>query len=207
MAPEPQPQPQPQPQPVPVAAGRARALVPALLFAVLLVVCGITLYKISNRQLDLHEIKSPLIGRPAPAFSLPSVTDPAVTVSNADYAGKAYVLNVWGTWCAECRAEHGALLQIARRGGVAVVGLDWKDERSAAVRYLAELGNPYTATAADDDGRVAIDWGVYGAPETFLVGPDGRIKHKHVGALTMGEWDAEFAPKIAALAKSGGGAP
>ncbi len=197
----------PESGPVPVATGRARALVPALLFAVLLVVCGITLYKISNRQLDLHEIKSPLIGRPAPAFSLPSVADPTVTVSNATFAGRTYVLNVWGTWCAECRAEHGALLQIARRGGVAVLGLDWKDDRSAAIRYLAELGDPYTAIAADDDGRVAIDWGVYGAPETFLVGPDGLIKHKHVGALSMSDWDKEFAPKIAALAKSPGGAP
>lgn len=197
----------PEPVPTVAAGGRARALVPVVLFAALLVVCGITLYKISHRELDLHEIKSPLIGRPAPVFRLPGVTDPAQVISNADYAGQPYVVNVWGTWCAECRAEHGALLQIARRGGVAVVGLDWKDERPTAIRYLAELGNPYSAVAADDDGRVAIDWGVYGAPETFLVGPDGRIVHKHVGALTMADWDSEFAPRIASFPRPAAGAP
>lgn len=184
--------------------GRLSTLLPVVLFAVLLGVCGLTLYKLSHRQLDLHEIKSPLIGRPAPAFTLPSVTDPGRTVSNSTFAGKPYLVNVWGTWCGECRAEHGALLQIARLGHVPVVGLDWKDERSVAQRYLEELGNPYAEVAADDDGRVAIDWGVYGAPETFLVGADGRIKHKYVGALTITVWNDEFAPRLLAESATAG---
>lgn len=179
-----------------VGATRARALVPAVLFAVLLGVCGVTLYKIQHRGLDLHEIKSPLIGRPAPVFHLPSLADPAVTVSNEVFAGRPYVVNVWGTWCGECRAEHGVLLEIARRAEVPVIGLDWRDDRGRAGRYLATLGNPYSVVASDDDGRVAIDWGVYGAPETFLVGADGLIKHKHVGALSMAVWERDFVPRL-----------
>lgn len=183
----------------PNAAGaRARALVPAVLFAVLLGVCGVTLYKIQHRGLDLHEIKSPLIGRPAPVFRLPSLADPTVMVSNETFAGRPYLVNVWGTWCGECRAEHGVLLEIARRAELPVIGLDWRDERGIAGRYLATLGNPYSVVASDDDGRVAIDWGVYGAPETFLVGADGQIKHKHVGALSIDVWEHDFVPRLKA---------
>ena len=147
------------PEPTP-SGSRLRALLPVLLFAVLIVVFGVTLWKISSNKLDIHEIKSPLIGKRAPRFDLPAVDDPSVRVTNEDLAGHPYVLNVWGTWCPECRAEHASLLQIARIGAVPVIGIDWKDDRALAQRWLRELGNPYSRVAADDDGRAVIDWGV-----------------------------------------------
>jgi cytochrome c biogenesis protein CcmG/thiol:disulfide interchange protein DsbE len=103
---------------------------------------------------------------------------------------------VWGTWCFECRNEHQALLDIARRKEVRVVGLDWKDEDPTATQWLQDLGNPFDVIATDHDGRIAVDWGVYGAPETFLVNPQGVIVHKYVGALTMEAWEKEFMPRI-----------
>ena len=198
---------EPAPGPARDGAARWRAFTPILLFALLIVVCGITLWKISSNKLDIHEIKSPLIGKAAPQFDLPSVDDPAVRVSNADLKGRAYIVNVWGTWCPECRNEHASLLQIARVGNVPVVGIDWKDDRELARRWLRELGNPYERVAADDDGRAVINWGVYGAPETFLVGPDGTILYKQVGAVSMSDWTEKFAPLIARSAASAVSAP
>jgi len=195
------------PEPTPSGGSRLRALVPVLLFALLILVFGVTLWKISSNKLDIHEIKSPLIGKRAPTFDLPSVDDPAVRVTNTDLSGRAYVVNVWGTWCPECRAEHSSLLQIARIGGVPVIGIDWKDERSLAQRWLRELGNPYERVAADDDGRAVIDWGVYGAPETFLVGADGVVLYKQVGAVSMSDWNDKFLPLIRRGVASAGGAP
>jgi cytochrome c biogenesis protein CcmG/thiol:disulfide interchange protein DsbE len=151
-------------------------------------------------QRDPSLVTSPLIGKPAPAFALPDVLDPSRVVSNANYRGRVYVLNVWGTWCGGCRDEHEALLEIARTKVVPLIGFNWKDDRALAQRWLSELGDPYAETAFDPEGRVAIDWGVYGAPETFLVGPDGRVLHKHVAALTLEIWKRDFLPKIAAAA-------
>ncbi len=148
-------------------------------------------------------IPSPLIGKPAPQFSLPDVRDPARQVSNADYRGKVYMLNVWGTWCVGCRQEHDTLLEIAKSSPVPIIGLNWKDEREAAIGWLDQLGDPYVASAFDPEGRVAIDWGVYGAPETFLVSADGHVLHKHVAAMTMEVWRQDFEPLIAAGAATG----
>jgi len=148
-------------------------------------------------------IPSPLIGKPAPQFSLPDVRDPARQVSNADYRGKMYLLNVWGTWCVGCRQEHDTLIEIAKSSPVPIIGLNWKDEREAAIGWLDQLGDPYVASAFDPEGRVAIDWGVYGAPETFLVGADGRVLRKHVAAMTMEAWRQDFEPLIAAGAAAG----
>lgn len=142
------------------------------------------------------EVPSPLIGKPAPAFLLPSLHDENKTVSTADYQGRPYLVNIWATWCAECRREHEILLQIARTGVVPLIGIDWKDERELAKQWLEQLGNPYTAVAFDAESRVAIDWGVTGAPETFLVGADGRILYKRVGAMTPRVWQTEFLPRI-----------
>ncbi len=186
---------------------RWRALIPVALFALLIVVFGVTLWKIGSNRLDIHEIRSPLIGKRAPSFDLPSLDDPAVRVGNADLAGHPYIVNVWGTWCPECRAEHASLLQIARIGGIALIGIDWKDDRSLAQRWLRELGNPYARVAADDDGRAVIDWGVYGAPETFLVGADGTVLYKHIGAVSMTDWQEKFVPLIEKSAGSPGAAP
>jgi cytochrome c biogenesis protein CcmG/thiol:disulfide interchange protein DsbE len=153
-------------------------------------------------QREPGTIPSPLIGKPAPSFSLPGVDNPGQSVSNADYRGRMYVLNVWGTWCVGCREEHAALLAIAHTSTVPIVGLDWKDERPLAIQWLKELGNPYTACAFDADGRVGIDWGVYGAPETFLVDANGVVIHKHIAPLTEEIWQRDFLPRIRAASKA-----
>jgi cytochrome c biogenesis protein CcmG, thiol:disulfide interchange protein DsbE len=167
-----------------------RFIVPIGLFAALLTFFYVGLGR------DKETLPSPLIGKAAPAFELSRVEDTAQKVSTSEFAGRMYLLNVWATWCAGCRQEHGTLLEIARRNVVPIVGLDWKDELPLAQRWLSELGNPYVATAFDAEGRVAIDWGVYGAPETFLVAANGTIVHKHIGPLSIEAWDRDFMPKI-----------
>jgi cytochrome c biogenesis protein CcmG/thiol:disulfide interchange protein DsbE len=144
-----------------------------------------------------------LIGKPAPLFSLGDVLDPAHTVSNAALKGQVYVLNVWGTWCVACREEHEALLAIARERVVPIIGLDYMDEREKAKQWLAQLGNPYQAVAFDTDGRTAIDWGVYGAPETFLVDAQGRVVYKFISPMTPEVWEHEFLPRIQAARRGG----
>jgi cytochrome c biogenesis protein CcmG, thiol:disulfide interchange protein DsbE len=176
--------------------GAWRYLLPFVLFVALVGVFSLTLWKIREHRLNIEEIKSPLIGRAAPAFDLPSLANPAQRVANAAFRGRPYLVNVWGTWCGECRAEHGTLLELAKSGQVPILGLDWKDDSALAQSYLVGLGNPYTAVANDADGRVAIDWGVYGAPETFLVSADGIVLAKHIGAMTIDVWRHDFAPRI-----------
>lgn len=165
-------------------------LVPAFAFAVL-----VGFFIVGLRQ-DPGEIPSPLIGKPAPVFSLESLGDPAWKVGSADFAGRVWVLNVWATWCVGCRQEHEALLAIARENQVPVMGLNWRDERTLALRWLSELGNPYVSVAYDPEGRTAIDWGVYGAPETFLIGADGVVLEKHIGAMTAEAWQRKFVPLL-----------
>ncbi len=167
-----------------------RFLLPALAFAIL-----VGFFVVGLRQ-DPGEIPSPLIGKPAPAFSLESLGDPSWKVGSADFAGRAWLLNVWATWCVGCREEHEALLAIAREDRLPMMGLNWRDDRALALRWLAELGNPYVSVAFDPDGRTAIDWGVYGAPETFLIGADGRILQKRIGAMTPEIWQRDFVPLI-----------
>jgi cytochrome c biogenesis protein CcmG, thiol:disulfide interchange protein DsbE len=149
-----------------------------------------------NPNRDIHALPSPLIGKPAPLFSLSDVLDPTRTVSNGALKGQVYVLNVWGTWCIACREEHEALLAIAQQGVVPIVGLDWNDQRERAQQWLKQLGNPYTAVAFDTDGRTAIDWGVYGAPETYLVDAQGRVIYKYISSMTPEVWEHEFLPRI-----------
>jgi cytochrome c biogenesis protein CcmG/thiol:disulfide interchange protein DsbE len=172
-------------------------LVPVGLFAVLV---GF-LYFGLNR--DKETLPSPLIGKMAPQFELPRLDDPSRTFSNREFAGKPYVLNVWGSWCVGCRQEHDALLQIARRGEVPIIGLNWNDDRDTALRWLQQLGDPYVVNAFDGEGRVAIDWGVYGAPETFLVDANGKVIKKHVAAISMEIWEQEFVPLLKAQAQQG----
>jgi cytochrome c biogenesis protein CcmG/thiol:disulfide interchange protein DsbE len=145
---------------------------------------------------DKETLPSPLIGKTAPVFEFSRLDDPAQTFSNSELAGKPYVLNVWGSWCVGCRQEHGALLEIARRGEVPIVGLNYNDERESALNWLQQLGNPYAVNAFDGEGRVAIDWGVYGAPETFLVGANGKVIKKHVAPITVDIWEREFVPLL-----------
>jgi cytochrome c biogenesis protein CcmG/thiol:disulfide interchange protein DsbE len=170
-------------------------LVPIGLFAVLV---GFLYFGLGR---DKQTLPSPLIGKPAPVFELTTVEDESKMFSNRALAGKPYVLNVWGTWCGGCRQEHGALLEIARRGEVPLIGLNWNDNREQALQWLQQLGNPYAANPFDGEGRVAIDWGVYGAPETFLVGADGKVLKKHIAPITVEIWEQEFVPLLAKAAR------
>ena len=147
---------------------------------------------------DPSVVPSPLVGKPAPAFSLPRLAAPEQQLSAAELRGKVWLLNVWATWCVGCRQEHDALLAIAASGEVPIYGLNWKDDSLQARAWLEQLGNPYVANAVDADGRVAIDWGVYGAPETFLIGPDGKVLHKHIAPITWEIFARDFLPLIAA---------
>lgn len=156
-----------------------------------------------NPNRDIHALPSPLIGKPAPEFSLTDVLDPGRMVGNAALKGQVYIVNVWGTWCRECRAEHDELLAIAQQGVVPIIGLVYLDKRDNARQWLQELGNPYTSVAFDNEGRTAIEWGVYGAPETFLVDAGGRVVYKFISPMTPEIWQREFLPRIAAARRSG----
>ena len=134
--------------------------------------------------LNPREVPSPLIGKPAPAFVLPRLDDPSQKVSREDLLGQVWMLNVWASWCAPCREEHPLVIDIARRKLLPVYGLNYKDAGPAARSWLASLGNPYRATLVDADGRVGIDYGVYGVPETFIIDRHGIVRLKHAGPLT-----------------------
>jgi cytochrome c biogenesis protein CcmG, thiol:disulfide interchange protein DsbE len=176
-----------------------RFVLPLAFFALLVVVLAIGI----RHSRDKGTIVSPLVGRTAPGFALPSLTDAQHRVSSADFKGRWYLLNVWGTWCAECRAEHATLVEVGHSGVIPIVGLDWKDEDDHALEWLAQLGNPYQAIAVDHDGRTAIDWGVYGAPESFLVNPQGVIVYKLVGPLSRETWTRDFLPRLPRPAGTG----
>ncbi|MGA2187890.1 MAG: DsbE family thiol:disulfide interchange protein [Steroidobacteraceae bacterium] len=156
-----------------------------------------------NPNRDIHALPSPLIGKAAPPFSLTDVMDPNRSVSNSAFKGQVYIVNVWGTWCEACRQEHDTLLAIARQQVVPIIGLVYMDERDKAKQWLEQSGNPYAAVAIDADGRAAIDWGVYGAPETFLVDERGRIVFKFISPMTPDVWQREFLPRIAAARRAG----
>jgi cytochrome c biogenesis protein CcmG/thiol:disulfide interchange protein DsbE len=170
-----------------------RYLVPLGIFAVLVA------FLFRGLSLDPKLVPSPLVGKPMPAFTLTRLDDPGATISDSDLKGRVSVLNIWATWCASCRAEHDVLLELARTGAVAIYGLNYKDNRADAQRWLRQLGNPYVANAFDEDGRVGIDWGVYGAPETFVIDPQGIIRHKHIGPLTSEVLETQLLPLIAEL--------
>ena len=153
-------------------------LLPLALFGVL------ALFLAKGLSLNPREVPSPLIGKPAPAFALPRLDDASVTVRRDDLLGKVWVLNVYASWCVPCRQEHPLLVDMARRQVAPIYGLNYKDTKDAANRFLNQLGNPYVASIVDADGRVGIDYGVYGVPETFVVDKQGVIRYKHIGPLT-----------------------
>ena len=152
-----------------------------------------------SRKPDRDALPSPLIGKPAPAFALPVLHEPQRTVTLADLKGQPFVLNVWGSWCVECRVEHPVLTRFAETRRVRVVGYNWKDEPADALRWLEQFGNPFWLVLADVEGRSAIDWGIYGAPETFLVDGNGTIQWKHVGPLTDDIVANELMPALQAV--------
>lgn len=169
-----------------------RFVLPIVVFALLVLVLAIGI----RHSPEKGVIASPLIGKPAPQFSLPSLTDATRTVSSASLRGRWYLLNVWGSWCATCREEHRMLLEVRRSGRVTLVGLDWRDDDSEARSWLGQLGDPYEVVAVDHDGRTAIDWGVYAAPETFLVNPQGVVVYKCMGELTPDIWEKQILPRL-----------
>jgi len=173
-----------------------RYSIPALLFLGLGGIFYFTLTKIGRGTLDVREIPSPLIGKAAPHFALPSLLEPSELIDSNVWRGQSYLLNVWGSWCEGCKEEHSTLIALARVAGVPLIGMAWKDDHASARAMLTELGNPYSVVVADDAGRVAIDFGVYGAPETFLISADGIILAKHVGVMSDTVWRSTFAPKI-----------
>ncbi len=172
---------------------RWQFIVPGVLFAVLV------LFLVRGLNLDPREVPSPLIGKPAPAFTLPRLDDPARKIGREDLLGKVWMLNVWASWCVACREEHPLLVEYSRRKSVPVYGLNYKDGRAEAQRWLANFGNPYDASMSDTDGRVGIDFGVYGAPETYLVDRQGVIRFKQTGPLTWRVIEEKLVPMIARM--------
>lgn len=152
---------------------------PLGVFLVLVVFLYIGLHR------DPHEVPSPLIGKPAPAFALAKVDDPAQTVAREQMLGHVWVLNVWASWCVSCREEHPLLVEFARHVPVEIYGLDYKDQRPEALSWLAQFGNPYKAALFDGDGKVGIDFGVYGVPESFVIDKKGVIRYKQIGPFTQ----------------------
>ena len=168
--------------------------VPLAVFAALAVLLAAGVWM--SRKPDRDALPSPLIGKPAPAFALPVLHEPARTVRLQDLRGQPFLLNVWGSWCVECRVEHPVLTRFAETRRVRVVCYNWKDEPADALRWLEQFGNPFWLVLADVEGRAAIDWGIYGAPETFLVDGTGIIRWKHVGALTEDVIADELMPAL-----------
>jgi cytochrome c biogenesis protein CcmG, thiol:disulfide interchange protein DsbE len=166
-------------------------LLPAVVFAALAL-----LFLIRLLAGDPSRIPSALIGRPVPAFALEALPglvqagQPVPGLSDADLKGRVTVVNVWASWCGPCRQEHPMLIALAKNPSVRVVGINYKDNPENARRFLGALGNPFVAVGVDPSGRTAIDWGVYGVPETFIVGPDGTIRHKHIGPLVPAQMSA-----------------
>ncbi len=155
-----------------------RFILPLVAFGALVLFLAVGL------RLNPREIPSPFIGKPAPAFTLTQLNEPAQTISPRDMAGKVWLLNVWASWCVSCRQEHPVLMDFARQGVVPILGLNYKDGRSDGIDWLQQFGNPYQLSAFDNDGRVGIDYGVYGVPETFVIDKRGIVRMKHVGPLT-----------------------
>jgi len=169
-----------------------RFILPVVIFIVLAAVLFVGV----RHSPDKSVMVSALLGKPAPAFELPVLGDPARTFNSRELAGKPWVMNVWGTWCVECRDEHEVLLAIAQQKRVPLVGLNWNDQDADALQWLERLGNPYSVVAADREGRTAIDFGVYGAPETFLIDASGIVQYRHVGVLSLEVWKREFLSRL-----------
>ncbi|MEK6248224.1 MAG: DsbE family thiol:disulfide interchange protein [Planctomycetales bacterium] len=173
----------------------SRFLIPLVIFALLIAVFVVGLGR------DPSQLPSPLLEKPAPQFDLPSLLDPEQRVTTQDFNGEVALVNVWATWCVGCRQEHNFLLQLAKADVLPIYGLNWRDNGPEARRWIQQLGDPYVATAYDQDGRVGIDWGVYGAPETFLIAADGTVLYKQLGPLSWGLWEENFVPLLEAQEK------
>ncbi|MDQ6621339.1 MAG: DsbE family thiol:disulfide interchange protein [Pseudomonadota bacterium] len=151
---------------------------------------------------DPREVPSPLIGKPAPEFRLTQLHDPTKSFSARDMKGEVWLLNVWASWCVSCREEHPILVALRKSNVVRVIGLDYKDEPTAGLNWLKQNGDPYTLSIVDRDGRVGIDFGVYGVPETFVIDKQGTIRYKHIGPITAAALEQKILPLVRELQKS-----
>src|SRR5574343_1081851 len=165
-------------------------LIPLLAFAVLVFFLGRGLSK------DPRYVPSPLVGKPAPTFNLPQLHDPKQKFVPEDLKGEVWLLNVWASWCVSCRAEHPVLLDLAQRKAVTLVGFDYKDNPEAGRAWLAQHGDPYLMSVSDPDGRVGMDYGVYGVPETFVIDTAGIVRYKHIGPLTEDVLNKKIIPLV-----------
>ena len=175
-----------------------RYLLPLAVFALLV---G---FLAAGLKLDPREVPSPLVGKPAPAFSLPTLGEPGQRLGNQELRGQVWLLNVWASWCVACRQEHPLLVDLARSGRVTLIGLNYKDKRDEALAWLAEHGDPYRTSVADVEGLVGIDYGVYGVPETFVIDAAGVIRHKHIGPVTPEVLQGTILPLVDKLRLPGG---
>ncbi len=170
-----------------------RYLLPLLVFVVMAAFLAIGL------KLDPREVPSPLIGKPAPAFDLPQLATPDQRLAAKDLRGQVWLLNVWASWCVACRQEHPLLVELSKSGQVKLYGLNYKDKREDALRWLANFGDPYLKSISDTDGLVGIDYGVYGVPETFVIDKQGVIRHKQIGPVTAESLRDTLLPLVAKL--------
>ena len=165
-------------------------LAPLLIFAVIGAFLAVGL------KLDPREVPSPLIDKPAPAFNAPRLLVMNGSIGTQELAGQVWILNVFASWCVACRAEHGLLIDLAAKRTVTLVGLNYKDDPTDARSWLRELGNPYDAIAVDADGRIGLDWGVYGVPETFVIDGAGTIRYKHIGPIDARSMEEKILPLL-----------
>jgi cytochrome c biogenesis protein CcmG/thiol:disulfide interchange protein DsbE len=173
-----------------------RFALPLGVFAALVLLLGVGL------SLNPREVPSPLIGKPAPPFQLPLLHQPEKSFSPRDMQGKVWVLNVWASWCAACREEHPVLADFARSGETPLYGLNYKDQRNDAIAWLGRYGDPYAASVVDADGRIGIDYGVYGVPETYVIDKQGVIRYKRIGPVTPAILKEKIVPLVAELNRS-----
>ncbi|OYT90817.1 MAG: DsbE family thiol:disulfide interchange protein [Burkholderiales bacterium PBB3] len=165
----------------------------------LLVLLGLVGFLGAGLKLNPKEVPSPLIGKPAPAFKLARLDRADTTLASQDLLGKVWMLNVWASWCVACRQEHPLLMAFSRQTQLPIYGLNYKDDRVAGLRWLSNFGDPYVASLFDVDGRVGIDFGVYGVPETFLIDQQGVIRFKHIGPLTPDVLRTQIEPLLRQL--------
>ena len=170
-----------------------RYLIPLFAFMVL------AAFLLVGLTLNPRQVPSPLINKPAPKFQLDQLHEPDKNMSSDDNLGKVWILNVWASWCVACRDEHPLLVQLAKSGIVPVYGLNYKDERSTALQWLKRYGDPYAISIVDIDGKVGIDYGVYGVPETYVIDKKGIIRHKQIGPVTVDSLEKTIIPLIKEL--------
>lgn len=173
--------------------------IPITIFALLGLVLGYALIKMQSGEYSPRDIPSPLVGKPLPEFALPSLADPNRTIKNEDLRGRPYLLNVWASWCAACRDEHPLLVNLAREHRVPIIGLNYKDAREDALRWLEQFEDPYQLSIADREGRLGIDLGVYGVPETFVIDAEGVIRYKKIGPINADTVKSVLLPRLAEL--------